>query len=372
LPFAFCLLPFAFLFLPSIYARPVLAKLVRHRSPRTLALLGAPAIGVATFLSGAVVEAAGLPPLVVHRTDDSADCPDTHALAGLVARQMKRPALEPAVEAPPGRGLDVQIYRSQAGYTAVVQAGGKTRSLSDQGPTCGGLAAALAVSIAVMLDTEPLPPEPEPPPRPEPERVALPPLPPLEPPPAPSPAATARATGPEPLTEVHRFKVMLTAGGAITDGLLRPLAGGVTGELEFRFGRFSVAGGVLSLPGQSVDFGAGQVNLSLTAGFIRGCGTVLGDGDALRFALCLEPFGGTIRGEGQGYTPNRSSTLAWAAAGASALFQQRIWGPFAWGARAQLLIPLLKESFFVDNVGAAFTPAPVGGALDAELRVSIW
>src|SRR6202044_2151878 len=93
------------------------------------------------------------------------DCPDAEALAAAVERQMKHPALDPGAPAS-GRGLDVQIYRSEVGYTAVIQAAGKTRQLSDRGSTCAGLAAALAVSIAVMLDTEPLPPEPEPAPDP--------------------------------------------------------------------------------------------------------------------------------------------------------------------------------------------------------------
>jgi hypothetical protein len=60
------------------------------------------------------------------------------------------------------------------------------------------------------------------------------------------------------------------------------------------------------------------------------------------------------------------------AGGAGALFHQRIWGPIAYGIRAEVLIPFVRQSFFVDNVGVAFNPAPVGGALDAELRVSIW
>src|SRR5262245_56141857 len=140
---------------------------------RRLLLLAALASLFASLPAGA----AGLPVLVVHRTDDAGDCPDARALAALVARQMKRPALDPDTPpSGPDRGLDVQIYRSEEGYTSVVQSGGKTRQITDRGATCGGLAAALAVSIAVLLDTDPPPPDPEPPPRPAPE-----------PPPAPTP-----------------------------------------------------------------------------------------------------------------------------------------------------------------------------------------
>ena len=38
----------------------------------------------------------------------------------------------------------------------------------------------------------------------------------------------------------------------------------------------------------------------------------------------------------------------------------------------ELLVPLAKKSFLVDSVGTAFSSAPVGGVLDAVLRVTIW
>lgn len=160
--------------------------------------LGALSLGAALLLSAPRADAqaperaeprpAGplrLPRLSVHRTADSLDCPDAWTLAGLVARHMKRPALEPLDEAraplpPHARGggpqssLDVQIYRSEEGYTAVVQTevaatspqaprGSrlKARQLSDRGATCAGLAAALSITMAILLDTEvPLPPPP--------------------------------------------------------------------------------------------------------------------------------------------------------------------------------------------------------------------
>lgn len=296
----------------------------------------------------------------------------------MVAEQMRRPALAPAGEASlgVGRGLDVQIYKSAEGFTAVIQASGKTRTLSDKGATCGGLSAALSVSIAVLLDTEPLPPEPDPPP----------------PAPAPAPPPPAIATTPAPITtppplpiderpsDVRRFRVAIAASPMVTTGLLRPFAGGLAADLEFRFGRFSIAGGVIALPGQTIDFPPGTVDLSLTSGTLRGCVAPVsiggsptpGEDESLRFALCVDAMAGAIHGAGQGYRPDRASTLPWAAAGASALFAQRIVGPLSWSARVSLVIPLLRQSFFVDDVGTAFQPASVGGALDAGLRVSIW
>ena len=286
-----------------------------------LTLPGALAIGTLGLCAGAA--AAGLPPLAVHRTEDSADCPDADALAAAVERQMKRPALDPGAAAPlqGARGLDVQIYRSEAGYTAVIQAGGKTRQLSDRGPTCAGLAAALAVSIAVMLDTEPLPPEPEPPPPPAPAIHAggpaaipageTPAIPAGETPAIPEPALPGPALpdAPSPLepppplpddppTMGRRFHVSLAVAPVVSVGLLQGFAGGVMGEADFRFGRFYVGGGALALPGQSFGFAPGQVHLDLAAGFVRGCGAILADGDALRLALCAAPYAGVVRGVG--------------------------------------------------------------------------
>jgi hypothetical protein len=317
----------------------------------------------------------------VHRTEDTADCPDARALADKVAEQMHRVALSPATDGAAG-GLDVQIYRSEAGYTAVVQSGGKTRTLSDKGSTCGGLAAALAVSIAVMLDTEPLPPAPDPPPPPPPPPIAP------EPPPAIVTRVTPESRRPRPsfeddrFTEPRRFRIALAAGPTLTDGLLRPLAAGIVGELELRFGRFSVGAGVLALPSQTISYGAGQVTLGLTTGVLHGCAAPVsiggsqlagGEDEAIRFALCIDGVGGAIRGVGQGYKVDRTSSLPWASAGASALFVQRIWGPLSWGARVWVLFPLVKQSFVVDNGGGtAFAPSSVGGALDLGLRVSIW
>jgi hypothetical protein len=182
-------------------------------------------------------------------------------------------------------------------------------------------------------------------------------------------------------SDVRRFRVALALSPVVTVGVLQPFAGGVDSELELRFGRFSVAAGVFALPGQSIDYAPGQVKVSLVTGLLRACvapvsigGSTLagGEDESIRFALCVDGLAGAIRGVGQGYPIDRTTTLPWASAGPSALFAQRIWGPLSWGARAALLIPLLKQSFFVDNLGTAFAPASVGGALDIGLRVSIW
>jgi hypothetical protein len=326
--------------------------------------------GLATVTSAAqpsrAAGHASHPLLVVHRTEDASDCPDARTLAALVADQMKHPALDAAFDLPPGSdsGLDVQIYRSGQGFTAVIQAGGKTRQLTDNGANCAGLAGALAVSIAVILDTEPPPPPPEPPPATSPRARVSHPAPTPEPPEVPLHDTDAEPPPP-------RVRISLAAAPVLTVGILQGFAGGITSEVEARIGRFIVAGGVLALPGQSFAFQGGQVSLDMTAGILRGCGIVAGD-EPLRFVLCLDPMAGTVRGNGTGFSSNRSATLPWASLATSALFQQRIWGRLSWGARSELVIPLVKTSFLSDNGATAFAAAPVGGAWNIELRVSIW
>ncbi len=133
----------------------------------------------------------------------------------------------------------------------------------------------------------------------------------------------------------------------------------------------------MGFPGQTIPFTSptfprGSVDVSLGAGFLRACGAPYGDGDFQRLALCIEPLGGAIHGAGHGFRPDRSSTRPWFAAAASAVYQRRILGPLTWGLRAQIAAPLLRQSFTVETAGIAFTPAPIGGALDIEVRVSIW
>ncbi len=340
---------------------------------------GLPILGALAALlayTGGAAWAAGLPLLVVHRTDDARDCPSAQALAALVATQMKRPALEPAGAVAPDRGLDVQIYRSEKGFTAVIRAGGKTHQLSDKGAACTSLAVALSISIAVLLDTEPLPPEPEP----EPTLPVSAPPPPVAPQPlpestiapfeAPRVEVGAEDQVPEP---ARRTRVTLSAAPVLTVGLLQAWAGGVTSEVEVRLGRFSASAGILALPGESYATLMGQVSLNLTAGVVRGCGSLTSVENPIRLAACVETYAGTMRGSGQYFPANFTSSLPWAAVGTSALFEQPIWGPLSWGARAGLVIPLLRASFMVDHAGEpAFAAAPVGGAWDAQLRVSIW
>jgi hypothetical protein len=301
-----------------------------------------------------------------------------------VAEQIRRPALRPVTDLAPelGLGLDVQMRRADGHYVAIVEVNGKIRRLSDDGTTCAGLANALVISLAVLLDTEPILPLPPPPPPLGPPPVLSAPA----EPPAPTPNEVPPAEEPPPRRPVHRhfgvghpFHISASVGPALTWGVLNGPAGGVTGEMELRIGELAVSAGVLDLPGagyapQGVP---GTVSLTLTAGFLRGCARLAGDGETLRLALCADPMVGFMRAEGDASGRSASAGLPWVAVGAGLLFHQHLSGPLSWGARADFVVPVpparFNEQFSNQNSGAlVFPPSPVGGGGSLELRVSIW
>ena len=310
-----------------------------------------------------------------------------------MADQIRRPALRPVADLAPelGLGLEVQLARADGRYVAILEVNGKSRRLSDEGSTCEGLANALVISLAILLDSEPI--------------LPLPPLRATEPPSvlprASLPSAFARAELPnaavreadipsaelppadEPLPRHpgrhtfgigHPFHLLATAGPVVTYGVLNGAAGGVTGEVERRVGDFSVSAGVFDLPGAPFSVSGGTVSLTLTAGFLRACGSLAGDGEALRFAVCFDPMVGLMRAEADAAAGSYSSscTRAWAALAGGLLFHQHITGPLAWGARADFLVPAPPVQFYDQTSGHfIFSPSPVGGSGSIELRVSI-
>jgi hypothetical protein len=338
-----------------------------------------------------------LPDLLVHRTEDTADCPDSAELAARVDRHMKRPALRPRTDAgPPGKdlpSLDVQIYRSEIGYTAIVQTGSKTRQITDNGATCRGLADAMAITLAILLDTEvPLPP-PEPPAPPGPPSSVpftprLPPMPLVDTKEAPAPTPPEPAPIEQFSLPPRTFRIVAGAGATAATGLLTRLTLGGTGHVGLGIGRnFSVEAGFLVLPTQTVPY-AGKVkgapatatptvDLQLTSALFRLCATARLIGEGTRAGLCAGALVGTIHGEGHGFVVNQSATDPWIAANLGAIFEQTLFWRLSLVTRASVYVPILRRSFTVDNVDAAsdpqaFSPASVGAGLDAELRLSIW
>ncbi|MCK6586860.1 MAG: hypothetical protein L6Q76_04670 [Polyangiaceae bacterium] len=342
----------------------------RPRSP------GFPSFGLALALSTAALALFGaenasaqpLPKLAVNRSETALDCPDAGALAASVERLMKRPALDPSPGSSPKGAITVHIRGGPQGYTAAIQAGDRTREIADPWPTCAGLSEGLPLTLAILLDSdEPLVSASEQPA----------PLIPITPPPAASPAALpsiqAPPPSPSPAEKTKITGLSIQIGAAASAGLLGPFDLGIQGDADFRFASsFAVGAGAFWLAPRTISFPPGEVDVSLWAGFLRGCSYILGSPERTRLALCGHAALGVLEGRGSGYFKNETSTRPWIALGGAGLVEGVLWSRLGWAARLSFFIPAVKESFEVTNIGLAFEPAEVGVLLGLGGRVSIW
>lgn len=358
-------------------------------------------LAVCAFFLGwpSVVVAAPLPRLAVQRAPSATDCPDAPSLAIAVEGVMERRALDPVSTAGPPTGagdtpakaggalasadgaaeLEVHFLHDGANYTAVLQAGGRTRQLSSEvGASCGELVEALALTLAILLDSDP----------PAPAPVA----------PAPAPAAPARAPAPvapalAPVVPAPprrpppaaRGDVSMELGAAQTVGMLDPFRAAAMADVSVRRRGWSAGVGGVWLPPQETELAPGVVSLGLGAATARGCATIAGDLDGLRLSACAAAVLGAVYGSGKGFAPDREASAPWFALGGSAVAEGTLLGSSAlgWSARATLLAPVARARFTVERraggeVGAPLTqdvaldPSPVGLLVGLSARVSIF
>jgi hypothetical protein len=308
---------------------------------------------------GAVSRAEAAPlsaDLSVERAAGTEDCPDRESLGGLVVRIVNPRG---GVSSLGGPGSDVravvQFSRAGAGYQATLRlAGAKEgeRTLTDTAATCTALGRAVAITMALLLDAG-LEAAPEAAP-PAPAAVAVAPAAPVEAPP--------RATS---------AFLAVTAGPAL--GLVGPpsLATGLAFEL--RLGRrISV-----ELEGQYVAprataFDTGQVDVALLAGRTRLCGAVAADAP-VRVALCAEGGAGQLRGQGRGFaTANGAAGTAWLGAGGGLQASGVVGRRWILGVSADVLAPLHKSTFSIENRGIAYRSSAVAGLLAVGVGVKLW
>ncbi|WP_437911525.1 hypothetical protein WME73_27950 [Sorangium sp. So ce302] len=365
--------------------------------------------------------AAPLPRLAVQRAPAAADCPDAPSLAVAVERVMERRALDPvstagapagdtpanAGGAPPGDAsanagggppvdtsanaggalasadgateIEVRFLHDGATYTAILQAGGRTRQLSSEvGASCGELVEAVALTLAILLDSDP----------PAPAPVAPAPAP-TAPAPAPAPVAPALApvvpAPPRPPPRAARGDVSMELGAAQTVGMLDPFRAAAIADVSLRRRAWSAGVGGVWLPPQDTELAPGVVSLGLGAATARGCATIAGDLDGLRLSACAAAVLGAVYGSGKGFAPDREASAPWFALGGSAVAEGTLLGSSAlgWSARATLLAPVARARFTVerrarDEAGAPLTqdvaldPSPVGLLVGLSARVSIF
>ncbi|WP_437292928.1 hypothetical protein [Sorangium sp. So ce426] len=377
--------------------------------------------------------AAPLPRLAVQRAPAAADCPDAPSLAAAVERVMERRALDPvstagpptgagaptggtanaggapsgdpstnARSAPPGdtpanaggalasangaTELEVRFLHDGATYTAVLQAGGRTRQLSSEvGASCGELVEAVALTLAILLDSDPPAPAPVAP-APAPSPVAPAPAPVA---PALAPAAPARApvvpAPPPPPPRAARGDVSMELGAAQTMGMLDPFRAAAIADVSLRRRGWSAGVGGVWLPPQDTELAPGVVSLGLGAATARGCATIAGDLDGLRLSACAAAVLGAVYGSGKGFAPDREASAPWFALGGSAVAEGTLLGSSAlgWSARATLLAPVARARFTVERRAGgeagtpltqdvALDPSPVGLLVGLSARVSIF
>jgi hypothetical protein len=312
--------------------------------------------GLALATVGALVEPAAAAPLSselrVERAGDAEGCPDRAALARLVAG---------IVGATPSDGAaavraDVSFARAPSGFEATLRLMGARegeRTLTDTGPTCTALGRAVAITLALLLD---------------PELDARPPPPPPAPPVVVAPAV-AVAPAPAPRPSSGFFGVVM--GPAL--GLVGPATvdGGLGLSVEWRRHTF-VQLEARHAVARATAFDTGSVDVSLSSARLRLCGLTRREA-VVRAGLCVSGIAGVLRGEGHGFAAgDGAASIPWAGGGGGAQVTATLGGRWLIGLGADLLRPVRKSTFSIENRGVAFASSRDAATFQATLEVKLW
>jgi len=300
---------------------------------------------------------AGPVPLVVQRAPGASDCLDAAALADRVTLLTGRKALVAAESAGGGFAYEVQILKSDDGYTAIVLAGGKSRQIADPGPSCASLSDALSLTLAILVDADGTPPAPPPEPPPPPATAVVPIfVPPPPPPPAP----------------YHGPRLFLSPQIAVTEGLSGSLVPALVLVNDLRVYRsLSVLAGFTWMPSQNFPLGQGQVEVQLMYGQIAPCLSEWNILGRVRLGGCAQLNIGGLRGKATGYPENREVTRVWTSFGLTGLLDVRLIDPIFWSVRVGGFVNATQEGFSIDKVGTAFEQAPAGILVGTGIGVRI-
>jgi hypothetical protein len=304
-----------------------------------------------------------------------AGCPDRAQVDAAIALQLERP---------PGRAEDplvrakVAIDEREGGWHAqlelVVDGTGGVREL--QGESCETLAAAVVFVIAATIDPDITPRETDfsalpradelwlealderlgraPPRR---ASVAL--LPP-------------RAVRPRDLQRRPRLRFGLSASGVLAIGPLPGVAGGVAAAFAFLPRRARIEIGATFLPAKTRHFDArpdAGGELRLLAADVRACPRWQWGG--LGLDACAGVQVGAIHGRGIGIADPGTTRQPWLALLVGPRLSYAPIPRLAIGLGADLLVPIVRPAFSVENIGRLWRPLPAGflGMLGIELRL---
>lgn len=316
-------------------------------------------LGVATSVSAEPIRA----DLIVTRGPNADDCPDGPGIAGVVRavaqdHVLLAPSEEPRTDAEPvDTWITVELSRDLTGYRAVIAARGRrqgTRTLADVGPTCGNIAAAVAITLVVLLDPE------------VPRALEVPP--PVEARPTPLPESPLPSAPPpifRPAAEVH--------GGASFGVLEHPAAliegGGRLGIAR----RFSLAGGGGFVFPDRFPSAGGDIQLSLAYAYLRGGVWLLeADGEG-RLGVVVGSLAGSLAGDARGFEHHAAHHLFFGTALAGGEFFATLAPHVGWSARALLALPYVHDGFSVvaaDGTSASFRVPTVGAFVTTGLTAT--
>ncbi|MBK8252025.1 MAG: hypothetical protein IPK82_05090 [Polyangiaceae bacterium] len=296
-------------------------------------------------------------PMVVLRAPGAEDCVDASTLADRVMLLTGRRALKAAEGSATQGAFEVQILHSADGYTAIVLASGKSRQISDPGPSCENLSDALALTLAILVDSD----EPDPITPPSGTATPSPPVRIYVPP----PIDQAQSVGPRLLISPS-FGLSSGLSGAIVPTLI------LVNDLRL-IGPFSVLAGFTWMPAQDFPLGDGRLELQLMYGQIAGCASTWSFLGSARLGGCAQFNAGALRAKAIGYSGGTEEVVRpYTSFGLTGLLDIPVVGPLYWSTRLSVFLNVPQEAFAIRDVGTAFDPPLVGFVVGTGASVKIF
>lgn len=289
--------------------------------------------------------------LQVHRSEGADSCPDTLSFAG----RMRDGSVDAAARASASASdIIVRFEHTASGYrSSVIMPDGKRRSLTDDAPTCEGLAEATVLAVKLALDLETAPADTDV--GPAASAVVRPAL---------SPPDVATPPPHDPSAGRTSTVAEISASGVLAFGLGSPAAPGARGgaALVLGEGRWSIGMTGLVLPAQTREIGDGAVDVSILGGGVEGCGRVPVGGRALLFALCGRIEAMSLRGSSRGFARTEDHARPLFAGTLLARARARVAGPLSGFVEAAAVVPFVRDRFAIDTVGVVYDPPVVAAA----------